>query len=221
MEYRFYNDITDTLGQLAIDCYNEGETELAAEFVDDLSRLGRIYVECRLEDFGGRANLPTWCAWFLSAWPEADSRDGTLALQLADSIPDDQWCPPWMKWRTTAFAQLRCGHYQEAIEAMDKSMKLAEQDQRPERGIDLLVLAMANWQLGNEPEAKIWYGRAAELMDQPDYMKNKMDRNSKSYPVHYQTSRRNFWESRWDFFERHFRAEVQTLMENRALEVSR
>jgi tetratricopeptide (TPR) repeat protein len=100
-------------------------------------------------------------AWLLATAPAPESRNAALAVELAlravKAAPTDG-----NLWNTLGVAHYRAGHWQDAIEALGKSME--------RRGgvdaSDWLFLAMAHWQLGHKDEARTWYDKAVEWTDQ-------------------------------------------------------
>jgi hypothetical protein len=189
--------------QLPVDLYEAGHEQDAAEFVGDLITVSRMNLDCAPLEIESQPEYAayrlTWQAMHAAAWPNADLRDGTLALQLiecalkAPGILEKSPKSASEMYRTLALAHLRCAHWHESIDAVNKSIASAKQADRSPSGIDLLLLAMAHRQLENDVEARSWYSKAGALMDDPDSIKKDEDK-------------------RWAFFERHFRAEVDALM---------
>jgi tetratricopeptide (TPR) repeat protein len=62
---------------------------------------------------------------------------------------------------TLGVAQYRAGKWQDAIEALEKAMKLRKGGD----AFDWFFLAMAHWQLGHKDKARTWYEKAVEWMD--------------------------------------------------------
>jgi tetratricopeptide (TPR) repeat protein len=187
-------DLVDLLGQLAIELYDARELQLSNEFVQNLSRISRANLKCAVGSVAEGAEPPLkWGACFAGAWPDSEYRHPELARDLALAIPETGLSDE--KWRTLAMAYLRCGDHSKAITAAEKSMALAQEAKRPSSGIDLLLIATANWQLGNHEQAKIWYSKATELMNKPGYSKEVNT------------------DPRWIFFERHLHTEAQSILE--------
>ena len=77
-------------------------------------------------------------------------------------------------WNTLGTAQYRAGDWRGAIEALNKS-----EESMPGRYTsgNALFLSMAHWQLGEQDEARRWYGRAVEWMEKN---KEQLDKKPKS-----------------------------------------
>ena len=79
-----------------------------------------------------------------------------LAKKAVELAPEDG-----SFWNTLGVAQYRAGHWNAAIEALEKSMELRKGGDAS----DWFFLAMAHWQLGHKDEARKWYDKAVEWMD--------------------------------------------------------
>jgi uncharacterized protein HemY len=62
---------------------------------------------------------------------------------------------------TLGIAYYRTGHWQDAIDTLEKSMALRLGGDAN----DWFFLAMAHWQLGHKDEARQWYDKAVEWME--------------------------------------------------------
>lgn len=94
-------------------------------------------------------------AWLLATCPDADSRDGDRALELAaravQLAPKDG-----NYWITLGAAQYRVGDWKPARESLEKAMALRNGGDCA----DWFFLAMVHWRLGDKAEAHQWYDKA-------------------------------------------------------------
>jgi tetratricopeptide (TPR) repeat protein len=65
-------------------------------------------------------------------------------------------------WRRLVAAQYRAGQWKAAVETLDKAMELRSGGD----AFDWFFLAMAHWQLGHKDEARKWYDKAIQWMEQ-------------------------------------------------------
>ena len=120
-------------------------------------------------------------AWELACERTVDPASVALALALAreavELAPKDDAC-----WNTLGLAEYRAGNWQAAKEAILKSIELARASpdmmkvgrsevRRLNAGgqggpFDWLVLAMTEWQLGNQQDARHWYSKARAYGEQ-------------------------------------------------------
>ena len=96
-------------------------------------------------------------AWVLAVCPESHLRNGKRAVELAQQAvglaPQSS-----SYWNTLGTAHLRAGSWQAAIDAVQRSEQL---DPRGFAfGHNSFILAMAHSHLGNDQEARDWYGQA-------------------------------------------------------------
>jgi superkiller protein 3 len=100
-------------------------------------------------------------AWALATDPDPRKRDPARAVDLARKgvglAPRSA-----SHWKTLGAAHYRAGNWEESRAALQKSLDLGR------RGDSVVgfFLAMAHWRLGHEDEARRWYDRAAEWMEQ-------------------------------------------------------
>jgi uncharacterized protein HemY len=80
-----------------------------------------------------------------------------LAAKAVEKAPQAGHC-----WNTLGVARYRHGQFQEAIAALQKSMDLRSGGDPN----DWLFLAMAHWRLGNKEQARRWYGKGVEWLEQ-------------------------------------------------------
>jgi hypothetical protein len=202
-------DFNDLLGEIAVRLHDAGDTQHANEFVENLSRISQLYLEQSLHQHMQETNVPTYGACFLTAWPDPQLRNREVARQLIDqalvlpNVPGSGMAPEFAKLRVLALVEFRFAEWQKSIDAMKKSIRSAESAGLPLSEIDCLVLTMAYLQLGNEEESKTWSSKARALKDSPGSTRVDTDSNEPQ-------SKRDAW---WVFFERHFRTEVEPLIQ--------
>jgi serine/threonine protein kinase/Flp pilus assembly protein TadD len=103
-------------------------------------------------------------AWYLAHRRQTNIRDAKQAVRAAKKATE---LAPQERdyWHTLGIAHYRAENWKEAIAALMKSMELAQGG----NSNDWLFLAMANWRLDNPVEARRWYDKAIEWMDEePD-----------------------------------------------------
>jgi tetratricopeptide (TPR) repeat protein len=100
-------------------------------------------------------------AWFLATSPEPALRQTARAVELARKAvalaPNEGTIA-----NTLGAALYRAGSWKEAIATLEKSLLLRNGGD----SFDYFFLAMAHHQLGNHAEARRWYDRAVQWMDQ-------------------------------------------------------
>jgi tetratricopeptide (TPR) repeat protein len=100
-------------------------------------------------------------AWLLATCPEPKFRDPQRAVECATKAialaPKDGFI-----WNTLGAARYRAGNWKAAIEALDKSRELRNGGD----AFDFFFLSMAHWQQGSKDEARKWYAKSVEWMDQ-------------------------------------------------------
>lgn len=113
-------------------------------------------------------NSMAWalCTWFHPRLGKPEVALG-LAKEAVAGAPNDG-----NHWNTLGVAQYRNGNWQEAIDALNKSLEL--------RGggtsMDWFFLAMAYWQQGNKEQARTWYDKAVEWMEKNKSYKEELNR---------------------------------------------
>jgi tetratricopeptide (TPR) repeat protein len=99
-------------------------------------------------------------AWLLATCPDSKCRDGRKAVELAKRAvaltPKDG-----NRWNTLGVAHYRAGDWKAAIAALEKSMELRKGGDCS----DWFFLAMAQWQLGGQKDARPWYDKAVKWME--------------------------------------------------------
>jgi tetratricopeptide (TPR) repeat protein len=184
------SELIGHIDNLCMELYENGFTQQASELKKEIWRLKAAYIE----SIPSNALYLTGLAFGLVAWPDAAIRDGEQARRLVERAiaihvsEDDPAFRRLVWWRpgVLAFAYLRCGAWQSAIDAMERSIALSESVGRSTSGMDWLLLALAHWQLGDEDQARVWYDRAIDLMNEDDYVT--------------------------DFYEQYFREEVEAVL---------
>jgi serine/threonine protein kinase/Flp pilus assembly protein TadD len=99
-------------------------------------------------------------AWLLATCADPQRRKPqeavTLAERAVELAPKDE-----ASWNTLAAARYRAGDYRAAIAALEKSMALRHGGD----SLDWFFLAMAYWRLGEQEQARQWYGKAVSWME--------------------------------------------------------
>jgi serine/threonine protein kinase/Flp pilus assembly protein TadD len=101
-------------------------------------------------------------AWLLANSADAKRRDPDKAVKIAKRVVE-LFPNNGAYWNTLGTAQYRAGDWHEAIDALKKSEKLPPD--RSSNCLNALFLAMAHWQLGEQDEARRWYGKAVDWME--------------------------------------------------------
>jgi superkiller protein 3 len=100
-------------------------------------------------------------AWLLATCPDARFRDPVtavaVALKAVKLAPKDG-----NRWNTLGVSQYRAGDCKAAVAALRKSTQLRKGGDAH----DWFFLAMAEWQLGNQRQARTWYERGVRWMEQ-------------------------------------------------------
>jgi tetratricopeptide (TPR) repeat protein len=99
-------------------------------------------------------------AWLLANCEEPRLRRVDRALELAKAALKQ--APKYaVIWTTLGAAEYRAGHWQAAVDALQKSSELKYYNV----GRTGFFRAMAHWQLGQKDEARQWYDKAVEWME--------------------------------------------------------
>jgi tetratricopeptide (TPR) repeat protein len=99
-------------------------------------------------------------AWLLVTYPDLKLRDPQRAIRLAKKAVE--LAPQTGRnWRTLGVAQYQAGNWIEAVAALRKSIELS----KGANSYQSFYLAMAHEQLGNKEQAREWYARAVEWME--------------------------------------------------------
>jgi serine/threonine protein kinase/tetratricopeptide (TPR) repeat protein len=107
------------------------------------------------------AELANQIAWSLATAPEPPIRNPEKAVQLAKEALALQPQNGGF-WNTLGVASYRTAQWKDAVAALERSMPLRSGGD----SFDWFFLAMAHWQLGNAKEARHYYDRAVEWMEQ-------------------------------------------------------
>jgi tetratricopeptide (TPR) repeat protein len=100
-------------------------------------------------------------AWALATNPELSSPNVAEAVRLAQKAVTAR--PRHANfWNTLGAAHYRNGEYKAAITALESAMRLHQGGD----GLDWIFLAMANGRLGAGAEARKWFDRAVQWMDE-------------------------------------------------------
>jgi tetratricopeptide (TPR) repeat protein len=99
-------------------------------------------------------------AWFLATCPDVTLRDKGKAVvlaQVAATTNKDRAAA----WTTLGVTHYQAGSWSEAVQAFERSLTLKDQNEND----DFFFLAMAHWQLGNKEQARHWYDKTAQWME--------------------------------------------------------
>ncbi len=105
-------------------------------------------------------------AWILVTCADPKLRDAAEAAKLAERATERQASKANARsvWNTLGLARYRMGDGKAAIAAVEKAMALGEGG----AGVEWIILALCHAQLGNKDEARKWYDRAVESLDELD-----------------------------------------------------
>jgi WD40 repeat protein len=116
------------------------------------------YLRGCLELEPNQAQACTDLAWHRATIRDSDQRDPREALRWAENavrlVADSPVC-----WNTLGAVHYRLGHYEEAIAALQKSIRL---NADVPTAHDALFLAMSHQRLGRLDQARAWYDRALQ-----------------------------------------------------------
>jgi tetratricopeptide (TPR) repeat protein len=99
-------------------------------------------------------------AWLLANLPDAKVRDADRAVALAERAV--ALAPAEGAYqKTLGAAYYRAGNWKQSIKALQKSME----HRRGGDSFDWLFLAMSHWRLGEKDEARKWFDRAVQWME--------------------------------------------------------
>jgi superkiller protein 3 len=110
------------------------------------------------KNFAGAHNS---LGWLLATSSDPRFRDPAQAVQSARKAVELQ-TEDGNNWNTLGVAYYANGEYRAAVEALNRSMKLSHGG----NAADFFFLALAHWQLGEKAQARAWYDKAEESMDQ-------------------------------------------------------
>jgi tetratricopeptide (TPR) repeat protein len=124
------------------------------------------FVRLCLELEPNQAQACTDMAWFLATLADPALRDPRQALRWARNAvrlaPGSPLC-----WNTLGAARYRLGQYQEAIAALQRSIRL---NGDVPTAHDALFLAMSHQRLGRPDQARVWFDRA--LLARQEFISN-------------------------------------------------
>ena len=164
----------DSLGQLALLSAAQGEFGEARSQLEDA--MGQD--EMALDEHPGYAeardhlaqHLNQMASILVTAEPDV-YRDPTRAVKLVNRALELN--PERVEaWQTLGIAQHRRSDWQASNDSLEKSMELRSGGD----SVDFFFLAMNYWQLGQVDEARRWYRRAVEWMDQNQSDDNRLCR---------------------------------------------
>jgi tetratricopeptide (TPR) repeat protein len=130
-----------------------GDARLAQTYGDRAAELYRETAKRR----PGHPFVQNRVAWNLANWPDARLRDPGKAVELAKKAVAAS-AENAAYWRTLGLAHYRAGNGQAAREAIDRSIELSKGG----NGVDLLLLALACWQVKEKEQARTAHRRAVE-----------------------------------------------------------
>ena len=160
----------------ARDCAKSAETLVRCQQLAEAdSRLSMSERQAKVRDYADRAaalikdgaeaagddpEALSRLAWFLATCPDSQLRDPAQAVKLAknaaETVPR-----AGNVWSTLGVATYRVGEWDEAIEALSRSMELTSGGMPA----DWFFLAMAYWQKGDKDKAGSWYEKAVQEME--------------------------------------------------------
>ena len=125
--------------------------------LDDLSKTLEFTARMSKKDAAFAYNN---VAWVLTNCPNASFRDVPRALVLANQAVE--LAPKYRAgWNTLGIVQYRSGDYESAIASLQKSIEF----HRSVDAYDALFLAMSHSQLGEPEQAKDWYAKALQWLN--------------------------------------------------------
>jgi tetratricopeptide (TPR) repeat protein len=130
----------------------------------DTEEAGRqfVHAQATMEDLARRRPDESACHWqiicLLANCPDPALRDPRRAVTLAKHVLPAR---AGHYWRYLALAQYRSGDWQDAADSIRQAMDLRQGGD----ALDWLLLAMAEWQLGQKEEALERYTQAQEAIE--------------------------------------------------------
>jgi Flp pilus assembly protein TadD len=100
-------------------------------------------------------------AWFLATDPSSSREDAAEAVRFAKKAVDGERGSADY-WNTLGVAHYRNGEYRDAIVALKTAMGM----RKGGHSFDWFFLAMSLWSEGDRDEARAWFKRAVEWMDE-------------------------------------------------------
>jgi tetratricopeptide (TPR) repeat protein len=118
---------------------------------------GKLLEEVAPKTAGAHNNL----AWLLATSSDEALRNPRRAVELASKAVELE--PKQGMYRNTlGAAHYRAGNWDAAVEALKESMELRQRGD----AFDWYFLAMAEWQRGNKEEARNWYDKADQWINE-------------------------------------------------------
>jgi len=149
------------LAQSDADLSEAERARLSQAYADRASRLRREAFQ-RIPETSRGASKSNNLAWFLATCPDAKLRDPAKALSLAEKAVAAQ-PNTYAYLNTLGVVYYRLGQHPKAIETLQKAIQA---DKSGGNAFDFFFLAMARWQLGDKDEARKWYQKGVEWMEQ-------------------------------------------------------
>jgi serine/threonine protein kinase/tetratricopeptide (TPR) repeat protein len=146
--------------------YEAGHEQEAAILARRAVELLRLRVNAQQQP---DAFVITDLAWLMVIWPQEEIRDWTEAVRLVEQaleLPNQKETYPAYAWHVIGVAKLRAGQWDEAIEAIHRTMELTEGTKSPPNAMEWFALAIAHWHLGERTEAKKWREKAIASIEQ-------------------------------------------------------
>jgi tetratricopeptide (TPR) repeat protein len=100
-------------------------------------------------------------AWVLVTCTDPKLRDPVGAVELSSKAVE-LGPKEGTNWNTLGVARYRNAEWKAARDALTKSMELLSGQSD---SFNTFFLAMAHWQLGDKPQARIWYDKAVQWME--------------------------------------------------------
>jgi serine/threonine protein kinase/Flp pilus assembly protein TadD len=154
--------------RLGILLWHRGLLEEADAMSREAVRL--LGIQVRLQPSSARPQ--NYLARHLATWPNPQLRNATRAVELAQHAVELEPLNG-MYWNTLGVAHYRARDWKAAIEALQKSNDLIDDKNV---SFNAFFFAMANWQLGNQDEAKKWYDQAMVRTDKSQVQDEELQR---------------------------------------------
>ena len=142
-----------------------GDTGLKLALAYSLQKLGqaRESIQLRSSLIEGSPNVSAVelnnLAWQLVTVEDQSLRDAQEAVELAEQAV--KLDPKGTYFNTLGVAHFRAGNWQQAIEALKRSLESGEVP----LVYDAFFLAMAHWQLDEQEEARNWYQKGVDWLN--------------------------------------------------------
>jgi len=154
--FPFARDLGLTYIALGHFCHDHGQPEDARGWYEKAAITYRGFLRRKPDN-------PVMChelAWLLATCPDPRFRDPAQAIVLAKTAVDRS--PGVGTFAATlGLAHYRAGHWDEAIEALEKATQLRASGDPSV----WFFLAMAHWQEGEKDQARQWYDKAVDTME--------------------------------------------------------